>query len=252
MNKFFDILDKYKFGIFASLGVYIAIFIYLQFQSFSYAIRYEPFYNGSYVEIPEEEIQLKPENILLPSDVPQDVKNMSRNANDSRESSSEEYFQNISDASVDEQIKKMEQEMYEEAGGEKTRAEIRAEMDEKRKELETKKNSTSAKSKQEGGDTKYAGNVMVDWSLREAHQDNNWFIRNPGYTCGYGSSGKVVVLIKVNQNGNVTSAVYDASQSSGANSCMIEAAIKYAKLSRFKYSNQKIQSGWISYTFVSQ
>ncbi len=227
--------------------------MYLQLTSVSYAIRYDAFYNGSYVEIPEEEIQLKPENIMLPSDVPQDVKNMSRDVNDTRASSSEEFYQNVSDESIDEQVKRMEQEMYEEAGGEKTRAEIRAEMEKKRAELEkqTSKNN-SGKNEQPRGDTKYSGSVMVDWDLREAHQNNNWFVRNPGYTCGYGSSGRVVVLIKVNQNGNVTSAVYDPTQSSGANSCMIEAAIKYAKLSRFKYSDVKSQSGWISYTFVSQ
>lgn len=225
--------------------------MYLQLTSVSYAIRYEPFYNGSYIEIPEEEIQLKPENILS-SDVPQDIKNMSRDVNDSRESSSEEYFHNISDESIDEQVKRMEQEMYEEAGGEKTRAEIRAEMEQKRAELENKSNNQPQKSENSNGSKKYSGNVMVEWDLREPHQNNNWFIRNPGYTCGYGSSGRVVVLIKVNQNGNVTSATYDASKSSSANSCMVEEAIKYAKMSRFKYSSQKSQSGWISYTFVSQ
>jgi len=226
--------------------------MYLQLTSVSYVVRYEPFYDGSYIEIPDEEIELKPENILVPSDAFQDVKNMSRNANDSRQSSSNEYFQNISDASIDEQIKKMEDEMCKEAGGDKTRAEIRAEMEEKRVELENNKKPNPEKSRQEGGNIKYSGNVMVDWSLREAHQDNNWFVRNPGYTCGYGSTGRVVVLIKVNNNGNVTSAIYDASQSSGANSCMISSAIKYAKLSRFKFSSTKSQSGGISYTFVSQ
>lgn len=226
--------------------------MYLQLTSVSYVVRYEPFYNGSYIDIPDEEIELKPENILVPSDDFQDVKNMSRNASDDRGASSDTYYQNISDASIDEQIKKMEQEMYNEAGGDKTRAEIRAEMEENRLELENNKNTPIEKTKQEGGDVKYSGNVMVDWNLREAHQDNNWFVRNPGYTCGYGSTGKVMILIKVNNNGNVTSAVYDASQSSGANSCMISSSIKYAKLSRFKFSSTKSQSGWISYTFVSQ
>ncbi len=225
--------------------------MYLQLTSVSYAIRYDAFYKGAYVEIPDEEIQLKPENILS-SDVPQDFKNIARDVNDSRELSSDEYFQNISDASIDEQIKKMEQEMYEEAGGEKTRAEIRAEMEEKRRELENQSKNQPVQVSQNTGNKKYSGNVMVEWELREPHQGNSWFVRNPGYTCGYGSSGRVVVLIKVNQNGNVVSATYDASRSISANSCMIREAIKYAKKSRFKYSSQKTQSGWISYTFVSQ
>jgi len=95
---------------------------------------------------------------------------------------------------------------------------------------------------------------MVDWSLsgRTAHQNNNWYVRNPGYTCGYGSSGKVSVQIIVNQNGDVVSAT--ASGSASANDCMIQQALKYAKLSRFNYSGSapKTQTGTIIYTFVGQ
>jgi len=97
---------------------------------------------------------------------------------------------------------------------------------------------------------------MVDWELssRNPHQNNNWYVRNPGYTCGYGSVGRVTILIKVNQGGSVTLATYDASQSNGANSCMIEQALKYAKLSRFDYSGgaPSMQQGRITYTFISQ
>jgi len=105
-----------------------------------------------------------------------------------------------------------------------------------------------------GGPTVYAGNVMVNWSLtkRTAYQNNNWFVRNPGYTCGTGSSGKVTVQIKVNQNGNVIEAV--VTSSSNANACMTQQALKYAKLSRFNFSSaaSSAQIGTISYTFVSQ
>ena len=105
-----------------------------------------------------------------------------------------------------------------------------------------------------GAKTVYAGNVMVEWSLaqRTAYQNNNWHVRNPGYTCGYGSSGKVTVQIKVNQNGNVIQAA--VLSSSSANECMTQQALKYAKLSRFNYSNSAStgQVGTITYTFLSQ
>jgi len=97
---------------------------------------------------------------------------------------------------------------------------------------------------------------MVEWSLadRNPHQNRNWYVRNPGYTCGPGSNGTVTIDIKVNQNGDVSSVAYNPSRSSGANPCMIEQAEKYAKMSRFMYSADapKIQSGTIIYRFVSQ
>jgi TonB family protein len=95
---------------------------------------------------------------------------------------------------------------------------------------------------------------MVSWSLtkRTAYQNNNWFVRNPGYTCGQGSSGQVTVQIKVNQNGNVIEA--SIVSASGANSCIKQQAIKYAKMSRFNFSGSapSAQIGTIVYTFVSQ
>ena len=254
MSNFFDMLDKYKFGLLASFGTYIFIFMYLQLQSFSQYKPYDPFYDGSYVEIPDDEIQLKPENIMLPSDQLQDVKNTARDVNDSREKSFEKYYENASDESVMEEYKKLEQEMYEEAGGEKNRAELREEMEQRKLEEAKKTKENAGPSKQETGSTAYAGNVMVDWELtsRTPHKNNNWYVRNPGYTCGHGSSGVVTVLIKVNQNGNVVSANYDANQSRGASSCMIQQAVAYAKKSRFSFASSNNQEGRITYTFIAQ
>jgi hypothetical protein len=102
----------------------------------------------------------------------------------------------------------------------------------------------------------YAGDVMVEFKLegRSAFENNLWYVRNPGYTCGYGSSGKVVVSIKVDKGGRVIDAHYDASNSSGANECMIEQSVRYAKKSRFNFkdSSPVQQSGKIIYKFVAQ
>lgn len=257
MNKLLDAIDKYKFGLIAALMSYIFIFMFLQMESYTQYTPIEPFHDGSYVEDPKE-IPIKQDNILAPADY-SDVKNMARDVNDSREKSNEKYFENKSSDQVMADYKALEKKMYEEAGGEKTRAEIKKQIDAQRKENEkaTKSNNSPTNNNtQKGGNTAYSGNVMVDWELisRNPHQNNNWYVRNPGYTCGYGAVGRVTVLIKVNQGGSVTSATYDASQSSNANSCMIEQAIKYAKLSRFDYSGSapSIQNGKITYTFISQ
>jgi len=253
MSKFLDILDKYKFGLLAMLVTYIAIFMYLQLKSFTEYFPIEPFHDGSRVEVPEDDIKLNPENIIVPQGFNNEVKNLSRDANDTRERSHEEYYQNQSVEQIEEDLNKLEEQMRDETGGEEKRALILEEMEKRKNALEDKK---IIKASNKTGDKVYAGNVMVDWSLpsRDAHQSNNWFIRNPGYTCGHGASGLVTIIIKVNQNGNVTSASYDVSQSSGASSCMVAQSLKYAKMSRFNYSGSapKLQSGRISYTFISQ
>ena len=205
--------------------------------------------------MPKDEIELRPENIMLPSDFNGEVKSISRDANDKREKSYEKYSQNKTAAQIEADYKALEQQMYEDAGGAKTRDQIRKETKEREKTNNAIK-PIDNKTSQTGGDIAYAGNVMVDWSLpeRDAHQKNNWYVRNPGYTCGHGSTGRVTIMIKVNPNGNVMGAEYDPAQSSGANACMIEQAIKYARMSRFSYSGSaaNLQPGRITYTFISQ
>ena len=97
---------------------------------------------------------------------------------------------------------------------------------------------------------------MVEWELvgRTAYKDDNWYVRNPGYTCGYTSNGTVVVRIKVNRNGTVVDAQIRESSSPNATVCMKSKAIEYAKKSRFSFksSGANLQTGYISYKFISQ
>lgn len=224
-------------------------------ESYTQYYPIEPFTEGARIEIPEDEVKLKPENIEVPKDFKAtDVKNISRDRNDSRERSEDKWFQNKSASEVEQSVKDYEKKLFEESGGEANRKRIQQEMDERKKQKANTTSKPKETTNQTGGNTAFAGSVMVDWSLsnRNPHQNNNWYVRNPGYTCGHGSAGKVSVVIKVNQNGDVISAV--PSSTSGANACMIEQAVKYAKLSRFNFASSapKIQEGTIVYTFISQ
>jgi len=99
----------------------------------------------------------------------------------------------------------------------------------------------------------YAGAVMVDFSVskRTAFEGNTWYVRNPGYTCGFNAAGLVHVQIEVNAAGKVSAATYIAAKSKNASACMIEQALKYAKLSRFS-PGEGSATGWISYKFEAQ
>ncbi len=255
MSNFFDILDKYKYGLLATFAAYVALFMYLQMESYTQYFPIQPFHEGAYVEVPEE-IEIKPENVEIPEDFnPADVKNISRDKNDTREKSDDKWFQNKSLSQVEQSVKDYEKKLFEESGGEAQRKKIQQEMEDRKKQNNTNNNKTKDNNATTGGNKSYSGDVMVDWVLsnRIPHQNNNWYVRNPGYTCGY-SSGRVTVQIKVNQNGDVVFANYDAARSSNATTCMVEQAVKYAKLSRFGYSGSapKMQDGTITYTFISQ
>ena len=214
-----------------------------------------PFHDGASVQ-KEPEIELEKEQIEVPQDFQGEVKNMVRDKNDKREKSNEKYSQNQASQSASQSIKEYEKKLFEEAGGAAQRERIRQQMENEKQQKSTSTAAKTNKAAQTGGDKSFSGNVMVDWTLsgRNPHQNNNWNVRNPGYTCGVGSNGTVVVDIKVNANGDVIGASFNSSSSFGTNSCMVEQALKYAKISRFAFSSSspKSQDGTIIYRFVSQ
>ena len=251
----FVFIDRYKLGILTAFAVYIGFFMYLEMQTYTRYFPIIPFNDEPLIELPKEELLLTPEQIEIQEKILSgDTKNISRDQNDSRERSIENWQENRSAKEIEQSIKDYEKSLYQANGGEQERDKILKESEQRKNDL--KKQAPLKPENKEGSGAKavYAGNVMVEWSLaqRTAYQNNNWHVRNPGYTCGYGSSGKVTVQIKVNQNGNVIQAA--VLSSSSANECMTQQALKYAKLSRFNYSNSAStgQVGTITYTFLSQ
>jgi TonB family protein len=96
--------------------------------------------------------------------------------------------------------------------------------------------------------TSKSGTADVDWNhgWRKAYQNNDDYLRSPKYMCQPGVSGKVVVRVKVNSNGNVTSAT---SLTTGIDPCLIETAIAYAYKSRFEPSSKSVDEGTVTYTY---
>ena len=251
----FLFIDRYKLGILTAFAVYIGFFMYLEMQTYTRYFPIIPFNDQPLVEVQKEELLLTPEQIQIQQDLNSgDLKNISRDQNDSRERSSENWQENRSAKEIEQSVKDYEKSLYQANGGEQERDKILKESEQRKNDLKKQAPLKPENKESSGAKTVYAGNVMVEWSLaqRTAYQNNNWHIRNPGYTCGYGSSGKVTVQIKVNQNGNVIQAA--VLSSSSANECMTQQALKYAKLSRFNYSNSAStgQVGTITYTFLSQ
>jgi|GEM_PF-1486140 len=157
-------------------------------------------------------------------------------------------------SSVEQSVKDYEKELFANAAGVKQREKIQQEMDERKRLREQKKQTqpqTQASNNNNGGNSGAKGAAMVDWDLkgRTPHENNSYYVRNPGYTCGQGMSGAVLIKIKVDNGGDVISATV-ASDVSRVNPCLVEQALKYAKMSRFNPSSMPSQEGTIKYTFV--
>lgn len=251
-------IEKYRWGIIAAFAVFTGIFVYLQFEIYEQYWPVEPFGDQPEVSVQDEsELIVTPEDLQIQQHKDfSNVKSISRSRDDQRKRSDENWSQNAPSEDGANKAKNYEKQLFEETGGAAKRQAIKEEMEQRKKDRSSSSSNKNVEqtTSLKGGNTSYSGNVMVDWALkgRTPHQNDNWWIRNPGYTCGYGSAGRVTVHIKVNQNGDVISAVPVAS--SGSNQCMIEQAVSYARKSRFNYSGSSAaqQEGTITYTFVSQ
>jgi hypothetical protein len=238
----FILIDRHKLGILAAFSVYILVFIFLEIITYQTYFPIQPFNDQPTILITTDELLITKENLQ----VEQDLKNISKDQNDLSEQSINNWQENKSDKII-QSIKDYEKSLHQDNVSKNDN--IVKENKDDNNNLKPQVSNTNNNVK-----TAYSGNVMVSWSLTErtAYLNNNWYVRNPGYTCDQDSYGKITIQIKVDQNGSV---IYASVLEKGdASQCMINQAIKYAKLSRFNYSITATpnQIGTITYTFISQ
>jgi hypothetical protein len=246
--------DHVILAIVSAFGVYVFLFGYFQLTEYKQSIEIVVPENLSRIE-EKKQIEIPIKNIEVPTVSSKEIKNIVRNKEDKRIKSDENWSENTPTGDPEKTIKEYEKKLFEDTKGFKESLTIKKTSDIEKPE-KTVVNSNTKDKNQNGKTNQYSGNVMVDFYLpgRTAYDNNNWYIRNPGYTCGFGSSGTVVINVKVNLNGKVLKINFDASQSSNATACMIEQAKKYAQMSRFNFSGEASdeQSGYIRYQFISQ
>ena len=239
----FILIDRHKLGILAAFSAYIVVFIFLEIITYQTYFPIQPFNDQPTISITTDELLMTKENLQ----VEQDSKNISKDQNDLREQSINNWQENKSDDEISQSIKDYEKSLHQDNVSKNDNIVKENKVDNNDLNPQVLNNNNNVK-------TVYGGNVMVSWSLTErtAYLNNNWYVRNPGYTCDQDSYGKITIQIKVDQNGSV---IYASVLEKGdASQCMINQAIKYAKLSRFNYSITATpnQIGTITYTFISQ
>lgn len=255
MNDLLEKIDKYKFGIVAALATYFLLFVYLQLPNVEYTYYVSPYLLDAEMEIPQDEIKLQPENIMVnPRQMSQeDVKNAVRDVNDKRERSDKNWSTNPSTQSAEDDVRDFEKKMFEEAGGDKERARIQQEMDKRKQDQQNKKNNTKQPNNQSqsGAPNAPKGAVLVDYDLKGRNKN---YLPAPGYMCDQGATGTITVRVKVEQSGYVSDAKFEPSMSTSSNGCMVQYALEFARKSRFNYSGTApaMQDGFIIYKFVYQ
>lgn len=261
MNNMLAGLDKYKYGIIAMLLFYIgATTIRIQ-----YGFVERPDLSDLLQQNPQEIIELQletPEVVEQMMNATGEVKNAINDENSNGQSSDggdesyqqESYYGNAKSLKdVENSVYELEKSFYNETSGAQSRAQIQSDMDKRKKEQEelnkTKNtnNKTGGASSNSVGDSQ-KGMVLVSYNLKDR---KGQYVPAPGYMCPQGTTGKVVVTVKVNQAGNVIEAKVNGATSS--DDCMASYALNFAKKSRFNYSSTAAdtQEGTITYTYVN-
>lgn len=245
MEKFFYYIDKFKYGILAALATYVLLFTYMQLKYFDQLVPIERMFNESHVDIPDDEIELKPENIqVAPEFQGGEVKNTTKDLNDKRLFSEKIWSQQEGN-----------QQNKQSGNNDNSFSDERKHLEEIQKQVNERNNktvpikSTSPSNSNSSSGSKFAfkGNVLVSYDVPTRTESK---LEAPGYSCK--GAGKVAIKIRVDNYGGISSAKYDVSRSKEADQCMIDLALSYAK-SRSKFTGGSGNAdGYIYYTFVAQ
>lgn len=263
MNKILDFIERHKFGILITLAVHIGIFVYFQVATYKEAVLFQPWEFQSAKDEVIDDIQIDPDQIQTPEELdllrPQEkVTSFVQDQNDTRERSQKEntnYTSSFRKGSAEQMerdyeqsIKDEIQRMKEEKNGKKPPVSSST-----KSENDPKKPNKNPASQSNSSSEAIGGKTMVSFSLTDRHplNHNDWYIRNPGYTCG-NVNGNVAVAITVDVGGVVIGATVIEEQSQGATPCMLQKAREYALKSRFNYAGSapRKQEGTITYRFV--
>ena len=249
--------EHYLKALIVVLSLYVGSFVYLELTTVKkeQLLSNDGLYEVALEEVsPEEKEQIRQEMELQQQSGA--LRSLARDANDTRPASYENWSAQTggsSQGSPEQTAHDYEAEVFAQTGGAEARARIVQESKQRIQELKQQGQSTDSKTTGPAQPNQFAGAVMVDFSVnkRSAFEGNTWHVRNPGYTCGFNSSGLVYLQIEVNAAGRVADVQHIAAKSKNASACMVEQAIKYAKLSRFS-PGEGNAAGWISYRFEAQ
>ena len=247
MDKIASFFEKNKYGLLASFSTYMFLFIFLNLLSYKENSIEDYQLENLKKEKEEEELVINAEDILIkPSLKGERSKNTTKDLNDKREESKENWSENTPiklesenySVETDDELNQSKQHLKDLQKNIEERNREKEKIENKKKEL-VKNNS----------ETSFKGSVLVSYDIPNR---KSLRLSIPGYSCE--NAGKIALRVEVDKYGDVISAKFESNRSTSNDPCMIKLAIDFAKnKSRFKaiYSTKK-SIGWIYYTFESQ
>lgn len=252
MEHFFDFIERNKFGLLATVLVHVIAFFALNFYYLEEPL--EDVHEVSDIEIPLEEISLEDMSIQEIDDEGNvinsgEIKNTVVDQNDNREKSMDNFSKNNTDKSVEDELKQLEQQTFQELEEQGDNASEREKYEHVTDEQLEKMAKEHLANQGTSSDKSFAGRAIATFDLPGRNEVK---IQIPSYTCK--GSGTVVVRVKVDIKGEVISAKAAPELSYKPSSCMVEKAEAYAKRSNFDYQPDadNPQSGTITYQFIAQ
>lgn len=154
-----------------------------------------------------------------------------------------EDFEDPDDNTFEERLKALTEAMENESDAEENKeGEVPLEEEEEKMKKEAEKLALQKKLAEENEVNNR--NSSLTYSLKDRKAVD---LPNPIYTCQ--GSGKVVVMVEVNNNGYVINTKVDKKNSSTRNECLFENAVKYAQQALFSRTDLEKQRGSITYYF---
>lgn len=243
MDMAFNFVWQHRWGIMGVIFIHLFVIVYsINTVVVPYVSILEQ--DNSKVEISFELPQ--PVKEAVATDANGNLINTDYNVHDQREDVEGKYDSRFDQKSVDQSIyddlKNLEKAEFEKLDKNKPKEEIVI-PDDKMKPDPNKK-------PEEGSGSKPKGTTTAEYDL--AGRRNEGPLPKPTYTCI--GSGTLVVKIKVNRSGKVTSAKVDPQASSTLDECMKAGAEKYAMRAKFEASSTapEPQEGTITYRYISQ
>jgi hypothetical protein len=251
-------LERHKFGL---LGTVLIHFLFLFLAMYAYmpkgSVEIENILVIDFEEETDTEIQKEEE--VIKQNIKESNDNSNKAVNESAPKNVEsgdynEYNKEVSptnkesfEKQLEQELKALEKQVIQEqrdAGYGYTDEEKEALLDSKKnKELET------VEDQKPRSEAAFKGNTNITYKLKSRFDRH---LQVPVYMCQYG--GVVVINIAVNQEGDVISAKLDEESTRISDQCLIQAALKGAKNTKFNRSRSatKIQKGSITYRFLEQ
>lgn len=245
---------KYRWALAGTILLHLSITLYMQQKKFP--TPYVPLTRLEEIPVlmedePEQKIEIKTEEENLMNESGK-VSNITANEADKVGATDKKYdsrsFKNL-DADVEKELREYEKNAFNEFAANHKHTVNTNDEDPVKKKNDTKKTEGATSSNDETGKVRNVGRVAASYDL-DGRADE--YFAKPAYVCK--GSGKIVLNVKVNQNGKVTSATINTSASSFTEECMGENAVKYALKCKFEAGTNwpEPQSGTITYTYISQ